>query len=86
MNIREILNTTPTTKEEYLAYRAAWKVAYRELSTTIRKQKGERKSAPNGYVSGLLPNRWDARAMMEALAEVKEAAAARRKEVTNVEV
>lgn len=40
----EILNKPFTTKEEYLAWRTAWRAHYKELSETIRLLRGLRRT------------------------------------------
>ncbi len=44
------MNTfTFTNKEEYLAYRSAWKAEYKELSKTIKERKWLRKTWQRAY-------------------------------------
>lgn len=71
---------TFTNKEEYLAYRFAWKAEYKELSNTIRQLKADiRKTQKERSYAGtmqytLIKERKAARTMLEELKLSKEEA------------
>lgn len=64
---------TFTNKEEYLAYRSAWKAEYKELSKTIRELKADiRETQKNRIHAGgmqytLIKERKAARSMLDDL-------------------
>jgi len=74
-----------TNRETYLAWRANWRAAYKELSAEIRTGRGElantfRENSQKAYgiQSELRSNRILANRMMERLKEAKELSAEQR--------
>jgi hypothetical protein len=85
MSITSIVTTDFTTKEEYLAWRAAWRIGYAALSDAIRQNKRDMQKFMHPDERAKLQtrkhwNRCDARALLEVRRESKVKVAAQRAE------